>query len=162
MSSNTAETIQKIASELLEKMSVAPDSLVVEEDEEGNFKVVIDSEADSGVLIGYHGENLNSLQRMLSLISYKSLGEWKRIIVDVSGYRDERQARLEELAENAAKRVRFLQDPVTLPPMSAFERRVIHLKVSEIPGVSTESTGEGRERRVVIRPGEGNNKTITQ
>lgn len=158
----TAETIKKLTSELLEKIGIKPDHLEVQDDTEGNFNVSIDSGEDSGVLIGYHGESLNSLQRILSLICYKSLGEWKRIIVDISGYRGERQERLEELAENAAKRVRFLQDPVTLPPMNAFERRVIHMKVAEIPGVWTESTGEERGRRVVIRPGEKPNNSVTQ
>jgi len=157
--SETAETIKNTASELLGKMGVEPDEVKIEEDDEGNFKVVIDAEEDSGVLIGYHGGNLNSLQRILSLICYKDFGEWRRVIVDVSGYRDERRARLEELAENAAKRVRFLQDPVTLPPMSSFERRIVHMKVSETPGVWTESTGEGRERMVVIRPGEKEQKS---
>lgn len=152
--SETSETIKKNTSELLEKMSIVVSSLSVEEDKEGNFNVMLDAEEDSGVLIGYHGENLNSLQRILSLICYKSSGEWQRVIVDVSGYRDERRTRLEELAENAAKRVRFLQDPVTLPPMNAFERRIVHMKVAEIPSVWTESAGEGWERRVVIRPGE--------
>jgi len=152
--SKASETVKKIASELLEKMEIATSDLTVEEDEDGTIRVVIASEEDSGVLIGYHGENLNSLQKIISLIYQRQLGEWKQILVDAQGYREERRAKIEELAENAAKRVRFLQDATTLPPMNAFERRIVHLKVAEIPGVWTESIGEGRDRRVVIKPGE--------
>lgn len=147
------ELIQKTASELLEKLGIQTEKVEAVVDAEGSYQVAIESVSDSGVLIGYHGENLNSLQKILSLICYKQSGEWVPLVVDVQGYRDERRSRLEELAENAAKRARFLQDPVTLPPMSAYERRLVHTKVAEIDGVWTESTGEGRDRRVVIRPG---------
>lgn len=153
---DSREILEKFAAELLEGMGVVCDLEVeaVEEGGEETFRVLVSSEEDSSVLIGYHGENLGALQRILSLFCYQSLGKWLKILVDVGGYREEQRGRLESLAESVAERVRFLQDPVTLPPMNSYERRLVHSAVAEIQGVWTESIGEGRGRRVVVRPGE--------
>ena len=149
--SKNIEIIEQMANELLERMGVAIDDLAVTESEE-SFRVEVGSKADRGVLIGYRGENLNSFQQVLALLCYRVLGGWQRILVDVEGYREAQRERLESLAVSAAKRVRFLQDPVTLSPMNSYERRLVHTAVSEVPGVVTESVGEGRNRRVVIHP----------
>ena len=143
--------VKKTLEQLLEKLGIVFDEILVQPGEDG-FKVDIDSEADSGVLIGYHGEHLNALQQLLTLMCYKEAGEWQRILVDVEGYRFSQQEKIEDMALMAAKRVRFLQDPVALSPMSSYERRLVHMVLAEEPGVVTESDGEGRYRRVVIYP----------
>jgi len=147
------ETIQKIAEELLEQVGVEGAKAEVS-DVDDSFRVRLESTGDEGILIGFHGENLNALQQILTLLVYRATGELQALLVDVGDYRQERRDRLEELAGNVAKRVRFLQDPVTLPPMNPYERRLVHLTIQEIPGVFSESTGDGRERRVVIKAGE--------
>ena len=151
--SENIKIVEQIAGELLEHMGIAVDDLTVAECE-GAFQVDIDAKADSGVLIGYRGDSLNALQQILALICYRRSGEWSRILVDVEGYRETQRERLVDLAVGAAKRARFLQESVSLSPMNSYERRLVHTAVSERPEVRTESAGEGRERRVVIYPGD--------
>jgi spoIIIJ-associated protein len=153
------EMIKGVVEELLGKLGTAAE-VIVSEGEEGGFKVDINGE-DLGALIGYHGEGLSALQLFLNLAVHKKLGEWRRILVDIGGYRQEREQKLYELARRTADRVRFLQTPVTLNPMPSFERRLIHMALGEEEGVETESTGERWERRVVVKPAVANN-TITQ
>ena len=105
-----------------------------------------------GILIGYHGRTLSALQRILSLIVYRRLGEWLKIVLDVDNYRQKREETLKRIALSAAKKVKFSGQEQELPPMSSSERRIIHLALSGDPEITTESRGEGKERRVVIKP----------
>ena len=105
-----------------------------------------------GILIGYHGRTLAALQRILSLIVYRRLGEWLKIVVDVGDYRQKREETLKRMAFSAAQKVKFSGKEQELPPMTSVERRIIHLTLSGDPEVETESRGEGKERRVVIKP----------
>ncbi len=154
---NIKETIEKFTRELLDLLAISyQDVEVVEEDDA--FRVNISCEEDSGILIGYHGQSLDAFQKLLSLFCYKSTGEWQHVLVDVEGYREEREESLQELAENAANRARFLGESVALSPMNSYERRIVHTAVGDLEGVRTESTGEGRDRRVVIYPEGGEEK----
>ena len=112
------------------------------------------SSDDANLLIGYHGETLSSLQHLLNIMLYKEFGEKKdrMVILDVSGYRQDREKKILEIAENASSKARFLNKSVALYPMNSYERRIVHTKVSEIDGVTSESEGEGQDRRVIIRP----------
>ena len=148
--------IRHAVQELLGKLGLVTDVTVVTavadvEGEEENFKVDINGE-DLGALIGYHGETLSSLQLFLNLLAHRKIGEWRRVLVDIGGYRKEREQTLFGLARRTADRVRFLQTPVTLTPMQAFERRLVHMALGEEEGVETVSEGEGWERRVVVKP----------
>ncbi|MEA2020209.1 MAG: R3H domain-containing nucleic acid-binding protein [Patescibacteria group bacterium] len=145
------QIIEKFSYELLERLGVSYDDVEVVA-EEDSFRVNISCGEDSGILIGYHGQSLEAFQKVLSLLVYRSLGEWQKILVDVEDYREGREEKLRELAESAANRVRFLGEPVILSPMNSYERRIVHTAVGELGGVWTESTGEGRDRRVVIYP----------
>lgn len=142
--------ITEAVKELLGKLGLSADVVVAEGEEEG-FKVDINGE-DLGALIGYHGETLSSLQLFLNLLTHRKIGEWRRVLVDIGGYRKEREQKLFDLARRTADKVRFLQTPVTLTPMPAFERRLVHMALGEEGGVKTESEGEGWERRVVVKP----------
>lgn len=106
---------------------------------------------DLGIIIGYHGETLSALQLFLNMALYNKFATWSRVILDVGGYRGEQEARLKDIAAKAADRVRFSKEPVNLNPMDSFERRIIHTTIAEMEDVTTESVGEGRERRVVIK-----------
>ncbi|MDP2874186.1 MAG: R3H domain-containing nucleic acid-binding protein [bacterium] len=145
------EAIKQQAEELLKVLDLNYASVGVREAEEKAFRVEIEGE-NLGILIGFHGENLASFQIVLGLLLAKKLGEWVRVVVDVGGYRTEREEHLRELATRTAERARFLDSPITLSPMPAHERRMVHMAVAEIPGVASESVGEGWERRVVIKP----------
>lgn len=127
------------------------------EDEEEPVKLNIHSEdpATLSMLIGRRGETLSALQLLVSLIVSKQTGNRERILVDAESYRERREANLRSMAERVAQQVRRSGHPVTLEAMPPAERRIIHMALSEIPDVSTESTGEGDQRRVVVSPKRG-------
>ncbi len=150
------KVVKEVAEKILEKMGM-PAEFSVEEGKDEEIEVDVRGD-DLGALIGYHGETLSSLQLFLNLVLYRRVGEWKRVLVDIGGYRQERERKLGELAQRAADKARFLREPVILNPMPSFERRLVHMALSEDETVETESTGEGWERRVIVKPV----KTVTQ
>ncbi len=105
-----------------------------------------------GLLIGRRGETLRSLQFLLNLLVSRRVQKWPQVVVDVGNYRQRRQESLEGLARRMAERVRQTGRPIMLEPMAAYERRIVHLALREDPGVYTESTGEGENRKIVIYP----------
>lgn len=120
--------------------------------EENTYNVSLSALKDSALLIGYHGETLNSLQVVISLILFRKFNETLSVVVDVDGYRKERYARLKSLTVRTSDKARFLNMPQTLPAMNAFERRLVHIFISEIPDMKSESIGEGSGRQVVVSP----------
>jgi len=105
-----------------------------------------------GALIGRKGERLSALQHLLNLMLSKQMGEWTRILVDVEGYRGRRERQLREIAQRAAQRVEETGRMLQLEPMTALERRWIHLALRGHVQVVTQSIGEEPERRVVVLP----------
>jgi len=105
-----------------------------------------------GLLIGRRGETLRSLQFMVNLLVSRKVQKWPQVVVDVGNYRQRRQESLEGLARRMAERVRQSGRPLTLEPMGAYERRIVHLALRSDPTVYTESMGEGENRKVVIYP----------
>ncbi|HUV42818.1 MAG TPA: R3H domain-containing nucleic acid-binding protein [Patescibacteria group bacterium] len=107
---------------------------------------------DPGILIGYHGETLRAIQRIVAMIIYRKREEWVKITVNVGDYRQRRQETLEKMAKIAAQKARFSKEAQSLPPMPASERRIIHLVLADEADIETVSEGEGRNRYVVVRP----------
>jgi len=107
---------------------------------------------DLGILIGRRGQTLSSLQYVVRLLVGRRIETWVPIIIDVEGYRQRRYKALESLAHEMAERVKARGAPFTLEPMPPYERRIIHLSLANDPHVTTESVGQGDERKVVIRP----------
>src|SRR5438094_1412630 len=105
---------------------------------------------DLGALSGRGGENLVALQQITSAITSRRVGRTVHIPVDIEGYRRRREDQLREIAQRVASRVRATGQAVTLEPMLAYERRIVHLAVQDTPGVKTESVGIDPNRRVVI------------
>jgi len=143
------EAIKKFTQELLDNLGVKATFLV--EEKEGIVKINFQTD-NPGILIGYHGQTLSAIQLILSLITYRKLGEWTKIVVDVADYRQRREETLKRMAFSAAQKVKFSHQEQELPPMSSSERRIIHLALSDDSEVETESRGEGKERRVVVKP----------
>jgi spoIIIJ-associated protein len=106
--------------------------------------------ADLGALIGRGGENLVALQQVVSAITSKRVGRSVHVPVDIEGYRRRREDQLREIAQRVASRVRASGQAVTLEPMLAYERRIVHLSVQGQQGLKTESVGMEPNRRVVI------------
>lgn len=115
----------------------------------GCLKVILTGKEISH-LIGYRGEVLNSLQVIISSVASKGLNEKIRVLVDIDGYRGKREKTLEELAEKIEKTVIKYGKPITLEPMSSYERKIIHSKLQNSKKVKTTSKGEEPYRRVVI------------
>jgi spoIIIJ-associated protein len=107
---------------------------------------------DLGMLIGRRGENLGHIQYMVNLLANRRSDEWLRVILDVEGYRSQREESLIGLAERVARQVARNRRPISLEPMPANERRIVHITLKEQPDVRTESSGEGALRRVTIHP----------
>ena len=107
---------------------------------------------DPSLLIGYHGDNLFSMQSLLGLHLHAQLNEWVNLSLNVNDYRERREFTLHSLADTAVSRVIATGHPHSLPPMSAAERRVVHMYLTNHPRVSTASQGLGRSRYIVVSP----------
>ena len=105
---------------------------------------------DLAVLIGRHGRTLESLQTMFSLLVSRRLGFRYPVSVDVEGYKSRRHDKVISMAHSAAARAVRQHSTVSLPPMSAYERRLVHIALRENKKVDTHSEGSDPERRVVI------------
>ena len=145
----TEEVIKKTAGELLQLLEIGEVKTSLEKDEDGVFRFIIEAK-DSGILIGYHGENIYALQLILGLIVYKKLGSWQRVVVDVGDWRQKREEQLKRIALSAAQKVKFSKEQVIIPYLNAAERRVVHLALAEHPNVETRSDGKERERKLIV------------
>ena len=103
-----------------------------------------------GFLIGYRGETLYALQNILTVIASKGIETRVRVILDIEGYKQKREKALEDLAEKLARTVVKTKKSVTLEPMQAYERKIIHSKLQNNNMVETRSIGEEPRRKVVI------------
>lgn len=128
-------------------MRLSPEVTARQQDE--HLLVDVDGE-DLGALIGRHGRTLDALQYLLNLSTLKASGQASRVVLDVQGYRRRRAEVLQRVAERAAERVARTGRPVELEPMSAHERRVVHLALQNHPQIVTRSAGEEPYRKVVI------------
>ena len=109
--------------------------------------------ADAGLLIGRHGQTIDAVQYLLNAIAHRR-GDEKDVVVDAAGYRERRRATLESLALRSAEQARASGEPVELEPMTAVERKVVHLVLKEHEGVETRSDGTEPNRYVVVVPAE--------
>ena len=137
---------------LLENMSI--DAEVTMTDGEAGEKRITVSGESAAILIGHHGETLDSLQYLASLAANKKVDgkkeDYVRITVDVEGYRAKREETLRALARRMAARVQKYKKSVMLEPMNPYERRIIHSEIQNIAGVSTNSIGSENNRKIVI------------
>jgi spoIIIJ-associated protein len=109
--------------------------------------------ADAGLLIGRHGQTIDAIQYLLNAISHRrGDGPRKEVVVDAAGYRERRRATLESLALRTAEQARASGQEVELEPMTAVERKVVHLVLKERDGVGTRSEGTEPNRYVVVVP----------
>ena len=110
------------------------------------------NERDQNNLIGRRGETLDSIQFLLNLVLGRKVDLWARVTVDIEGWRLRRKLALMNLARRTAEQVETRKQAIPLEAMPAYERRIIHMTLSEHPSVVTESTGVEPERRVVVLP----------
>jgi spoIIIJ-associated protein len=110
---------------------------------------------DLGILIGRRGQTLASLEYITKLMVVGRLKTWIPLTVDVAGYKKRRRDSLQRLALYLAEQVISRRRAITMEPMPADERRIIHLTLADNPDVTTQSIGEGEGRKVVILPRQG-------
>ncbi len=116
---------------------------------ETGIELAINGES-AGFLIGYRGETLYSIQNVLVAVASKGLQNRVRVILDIEDYKGKREKTLEDLAERMARKVIKTGKSVTLEPMKAYERKIIHSKLQNSNKVTTKSIGEEPRRRLVI------------
>jgi spoIIIJ-associated protein len=140
---------KRLLSEILERMDM---DVVIEAQEDGVLNL---TGADAGIIIGKYGETLKSLEFLMNLISRDSAPA-SSIRLDSDGYRERRELSLQRVAHSSAREAVRRRRPVTMEPMTSWERRIIHIALKEHPEVETRSTGEEPQRRVVVWPKAGN------
>ena len=117
--------------------------------EKGRYKVILEGK-NLGTLIGRRGETLDAIQQLTSYSVNRSGGGRVRVQLDAENYREKREQSLQHLARKVAAKVTRYRRSVTLEPMNAYERHVIHTALQDVPGVTTYSTGTEPNRRVIV------------
>lgn len=146
------ETLKKLTEELFGLMSIPSAKIEVEYDKENEAYVVnVDSPEETGLLIGKKGETLSSLQVVLGVLFKQKVGEWNRVVVNVGDYREKEESYLKDLAVATAARAKDTGEPQSLYNLKPWQRRIVHMTLSEDKDLTTESLGEGEERYLVVK-----------
>jgi len=149
-----------VLEEMLYKMGITTtvayqEQAIIQESERAATPIVFDIEGDElGILIGRRGQTLACLQYIVRLLVSHKVKASTLIVIDVNGYKQHRYKSLNNLANRVAEEVEANEKSFELEPMPAYERRIIHIALADHPAVTTESTGMGEARRVVIIPKE--------
>lgn len=145
------QTLEKLAGELFGLMLVEAKVEVSFDKENDAYVVDVDAGDKTGLLIGKKGDTLSSIQLVLGILFKQKVGEWNRVVLNVGDYRQKEEDYLKNLALSAANRARETGEPQNLYNLKAWQRRVIHLALSEDKEIETESQGEGEERYLVVK-----------
>ena len=146
-----ADTAIAALQDILQYFNVGEVTIDEYEGDEGELILDI-SGKDMAVLIGRHGKTLDALQFIVSMITVRTIGFRYPVIVDVEGYKNRQRQKLESIAHSSANRAASQHRKVGLRPMTPYERRIIHIALSDDDRVATVSEGEGPSRLVVVVP----------
>jgi spoIIIJ-associated protein len=148
----TADELEKAntaVAELFRQLEISGDFELSEQD--GTLDIQLNTE-DTGIVIGYHGEILESLQLVTSLVVSRAIGKFARVSIEVGDYKKNRSSYLEKLAQQAKERVLDENREQELTNLKSWERRIVHMYLQDDKEVVSESVGEGRDRRLIVRP----------
>ena len=145
------ETLKQVSQELLSLMDSRAGVEVSYDKESDVYVVNIDAGEETGLLIGKKGETLSSIQTMLGVLFKTKTGEWNRVVVNVGDYREKEEDYLKSLATQTATRAKETGEPQNLYNLKPWQRRVVHMALSEDSEITTESVGEGEERYLVVK-----------
>lgn len=144
-----ADAAQKTLVDLLRLLDIQADVELKEEPE----RILLTIRGDgSGLLIGRKGQTLDAIEYLINKIVHKGAEDKKRIVVDTENYRSRREESLVTLAQRLAEKAKRLGRPVTISPMNAHDRRIIHLALQDDKNLRTRSTGTGLYRKIIITP----------
>ena len=145
--------VSEILENILGLLSLEGSFEVEEKDDFVNVSIDTD---DAGRLIGRQGETISALQLLVNQILSRQLEDetsFKKVIIDVANWKKQKEGDLETRAKEIAEQVKESGAELELEPMPSWQRRIIHLTIESVEGVTTESIGEGEERHLVVRPG---------
>jgi spoIIIJ-associated protein len=149
--SDLAAEVRELVERIVDGIGVVGRIEVEEDDETLTFSCV--GAGDLGMLIGRHGQTIDAIQYLANAVVYRRHpDDRKEVVIDAAGYRARRRASLEALAVRSAERAVSQREPVELDPMTAVERKVVHIRLKEFDGVETTSEGTEPNRFVVVRP----------
>lgn len=144
------KTIQELTEKLLSLTGVSASVEVVDMGE-NTYEVNLDTDDETGLLIGFRGENINAIQTVLGIMLKGITGEWYRLIVNVGDYRQKQEEKLKELANQSADRAVLSKEPQPIYNLNASQRRIVHMHLAERDDITTESEGIEPERYLVIK-----------
>ena len=149
LTSDELELARQTVHDLFQKLEI--DGTFAIADRDNTLEVTLETQ-DTGIVIGYHGEILEALQLILSLLIAKKIGRFVRTLVEVGDYRKNRSEYLEKLAHQAKERALAEGTEQTLHSLKSWERRVIHMLLQDDNEVTSESAGIGKDRVLVVKP----------
>lgn len=156
MENQTENLICRIVEDLFKRIGFSFENLSLEnhKNPEGQeiFTVKIKSADDCSLLLDDKGRNLKALEYIVRLIALRGLDQKVGLVLDLNNFLEKRNSRISELARLVAEKVQTTQKAFILRPMSAYERRLVHLELAGWTRIKTESVGEEPKRRVVIKP----------
>ncbi len=148
------EEIKKILEDFLIKLSVDYSEIGIDDDDNGNYRFAVKSE-DSKILIGSEGKNIRALNYLFKQIIYKrnKNEDLIKFFVDVNDYQVQNIERIKRKALDIAEKALVFKRDIEMDPMTSFERMIVHSALADKNEIETESTGFGRERRLVVKFG---------
>jgi spoIIIJ-associated protein len=148
---NKTKILQEITDKLFSLMSTKAKAEVIYDKKNETFVVKVEAGDETGLLIGKKGETLLGIQTVLGFLFKQNIGEWNRVLVNVGDYREKEESYLKEIATTTAERAKETGQPQNLYNLKPWQRRLIHLALSEDKEIITESEGEGEERFLIIK-----------
>jgi spoIIIJ-associated protein len=144
-----AERVETVLDEIVDALELDAEVFV----DEGDNEIAARVEGDElGLLIGRRGQTIDAVQLLCYRVAFRGRGDRKRVSVDAAGYRERRRETVERQADRAAERALETGKEIELEPMSPTERKIVHDRLAERPGLETFSEGEEPERCVIVAP----------
>lgn len=144
-----ADRVVAVLDEIVDALDLPAEVSVDEREDEISARI---EGEDLGVLIGRRGQTIDAIQLLCYRIAFRGRGDRKRVSVDASGYRERRRETVERQADRAAERALETGKEIELEPMTATERKVVHDRLAERPGIETFSEGDEPDRCVIVAP----------
>jgi spoIIIJ-associated protein len=152
MTESETSQLNSLIQDLVGRMGVSCEVAIIDEDQSLPLKAHVTAYESGKFLIGKNGQNLSALEHVVRAMWSRKSSTGRTVTVDVNDYRQERIVQLVADVRQAATRVRDTRKSEALPPMSSYERRIVHTELASWGDVSTESVGQDTQRRVVIKP----------
>lgn len=147
------QKVLEIIGNILSQLNLDENQYQIDLAEDENINITLSLPAESaGVFVGRHGESLSSLRMIFSLILFQRFSVWPKIHLNVNDYQERREEALKEIAESAAQKAASLKKEIILPNLSSYERRIVHMYLSERTDIKTESRGVPPLRQMVVIP----------